>query len=207
MLRMSITGRSSGDEFIASRLSCTCTSSSQLVGGPERVIRGEDAVVAVAVLPRRRHEIGQAIEKLPRRKVDEAVLTRGGGLALPAGADPLPALVAGQRGADAFGGAVAAGSQGESLECEGGPGAVSQEVLDTPEVARHVAVHEGDADAGIDGEAGGSQNLKNLPRTLDRLDKLAPNHRKHLGCYRWDYANKAAMPVERMKHQCQQGLR
>ena len=80
-------------------------------------------------------------------------------------------------------------------------------MLEALEVARHVAVHEGDADAGIDGEAGGSQNLKNLPRTLDRLDKLAPNHRKHFGCYRWDYANKAAMPVERMKHQCQQGLR
>jgi hypothetical protein len=156
---------------------------------------------------RRRHEVGHTIEKLEGLEFDDAVLSRGGGLALPAGADPLPALVAGQRGADAFGGAVAAGSQGESLECEGGPGAVSQEVLDTPEVARHVAVHEGDADAGIDGEAGGSQNLKNLPRTLDRLDKLAPNHRKHLGCYRWDYANKAAMPVERMKHQCQQGLR
>lgn len=32
--RMSMTGRSSGDAWIASRTSCTCTSSVQLVGGP-----------------------------------------------------------------------------------------------------------------------------------------------------------------------------
>jgi hypothetical protein len=60
---------------------------------------------------RRRHEVGHTIEKLEGLEFDDAVLSRGGGLALPAGADPLPALVAGQRGADAFGTAVAAREQ------------------------------------------------------------------------------------------------
>jgi hypothetical protein len=53
----------------------------------------------------------------------------------------------------------------------------------------------------------GSQHLKDLQHDLDRLDKLAPNHRKHLGCYLWDYANKQPMPMDRMKMQCELGLR
>ena len=62
-------------------------------GGPERVVRGEGSVVAVPVLPRRRDKIGEAVEKLPRREIDDAVLSGAGGLALAAGADPLGALV------------------------------------------------------------------------------------------------------------------
>jgi hypothetical protein len=102
---------------------------------------------------RRWHEVGHTIEKLEGLEFDDAVLPRGGGLALPAGADPLPALVAGQRGADAFGTAVAARLKGESLEREGRAGAGSQEVLKAPRVARHVAVEKADADARVDRKA------------------------------------------------------
>jgi hypothetical protein len=53
----------------------------------------------------------------------------------------------------------------------------------------------------------GSQHLRNVERDLDRLDKLAPHHRKHLGCYMYDYANKQPMPLERMQMQCKLALR
>jgi hypothetical protein len=42
-------------------------------GPPERVIRGKDAVVAVPVLPRQRHEIRGPVEELKRRQLDDAV--------------------------------------------------------------------------------------------------------------------------------------
>ncbi|MFM7136419.1 MAG: hypothetical protein ACKO1M_05025, partial [Planctomycetota bacterium] len=38
---------------------------------------------------------------------------------------------------------------GESLECEGGPGTVSQQVLETVKIARHVAVDERDPDTRV----------------------------------------------------------
>ncbi len=38
----------------------------------------------------------------------------------------------------------------EPLQCEGGPGAIPQEVFPTLEIARHIAVDERDADTGID---------------------------------------------------------
>ena len=42
-------------------------------GGPERVIRRKDAVIPVPVLARRRHEVGEPVEKLKRREVNDAV--------------------------------------------------------------------------------------------------------------------------------------
>ena len=36
-------------------------------GGPELVIRGEHPVIAMPVLPRRRHEIGQPVQEVKRR--------------------------------------------------------------------------------------------------------------------------------------------
>jgi hypothetical protein len=106
------------------------------------MIRSEDAVVAVAVFSRRRHEVGESIEELPRREINDAVLSRDGGRALPAGADPLAALMSGQQVADAFGVAVTARVQREPLEGEGGPGTIPEKVFETPRVARDVPVHE-----------------------------------------------------------------
>jgi hypothetical protein len=51
-------------------------------GGPERVIQRKHPVVAVAMPSRRRHEVGHTIEKLEGLEFDDAVLSRGGGLAL-----------------------------------------------------------------------------------------------------------------------------
>ncbi|MFH1923764.1 MAG: hypothetical protein ABIP48_28230 [Planctomycetota bacterium] len=52
-----------------------------------------------------------------------------------------------------------------------------------------------------------SERLGDLEKNFERLEKLAPEHGKLLGCYMWDYPNRAAVPLERMKHQCTLGLR
>jgi hypothetical protein len=44
--------------------------------GPELVIRGKHPVVAMPVLPRRRHEIGEPVEELKRRELDDAIGSR-----------------------------------------------------------------------------------------------------------------------------------
>ena len=41
-------------------------------GGPERVIRRKHPVIPVPVLARRWHEIGEPVEKLKRREIDDA---------------------------------------------------------------------------------------------------------------------------------------
>ena len=41
--------------------------------GPELVIGRKDAVIAMPVLPRWGHEIGQPVQKLKRRELDDAV--------------------------------------------------------------------------------------------------------------------------------------
>jgi len=55
-------------------------------GGPELVIRRKYPVVAMPVLPRRRGEIGEPVEKLKRREFDDAIGCRPRGL--PAAAVP-----------------------------------------------------------------------------------------------------------------------
>ncbi len=51
---------------------------------------------------------------------------------------------------DAGDAAVGVTDHGEPLECEGRPGAIPQQMLQALKIARHVAVEERDADAGID---------------------------------------------------------
>jgi len=79
--------------------------------------------------------------------VDDALGVGCGRLPRASGADPGAALVAGERVADAIRTTVTAREQGEPLEGEGGAGAVAQEVFGAPELSRHVAIREGDADA------------------------------------------------------------
>lgn len=52
-----------------------------------------------------------------------------------------------------------------------------------------------------------SKDLKDLEANFERLEKLAPRHGKLLGLYLWDYGAKAPMPLERMKRQCELGLK
>lgn len=61
------------------------------------MVRGEDTVVAVAVLPWRRDKISETIEELERREVDDAVLSRATTVASPVAvraADAFPSAVA-----------------------------------------------------------------------------------------------------------------
>ena len=58
-------------------------------GQPELVIRCKHSVIPVPVLARRRHEIGEPVEKLKRREVNDAVRPRSRGLAAATGSDPV----------------------------------------------------------------------------------------------------------------------
>jgi hypothetical protein len=58
-------------------------------GGPELVIRGEHPVIAMPVLPRRRHEVSEPVEKLRRRELDDAIGSRPRGFSAAAGPDPV----------------------------------------------------------------------------------------------------------------------
>jgi len=50
-----------------------------------------------------------------------------------------------------------------------------------------------------------SGDLDTLERRLDRLEHVAPKQGKLLGCYLWDYGNRAPMPLDLMKKQCTLG--
>jgi hypothetical protein len=121
-------------------------------GGPELVIRGEHPWLvssrqAVPMLPRRRHEIGQPVQEVTRREFDDDVSTRPRRLPPTPRAYPVGRLVSGEHVADAGDAAVFAADHGEPLQREGRPGTVSQKMLETFKVARHVAVDERDPDA------------------------------------------------------------
>lgn len=52
-----------------------------------------------------------------------------------------------------------------------------------------------------------SEDLASLEQNFERLEKIAPDHPKLLGCYLWDFGNKAPMPLERMQQQTEFGYR
>ena len=56
-------------------------------GGPQLVIRGEHPVGAMPTLPRCRHEIGEPVEELKRRELDDVVGPRPRGPSPAARAD------------------------------------------------------------------------------------------------------------------------
>ena len=58
-------------------------------GGPELVIRGEHPVIAMPVLPRRRHEIGQPVQEVKRQEFDDATGARPCGLPPASRANPV----------------------------------------------------------------------------------------------------------------------
>ena len=75
-------------------------------GPPELVVRGKYPVVAMPVLPRRRHGIRQTIEELNRRTFDDAIGSRPRGLPPATPPDPVGRLVSGEHVADADDAAV-----------------------------------------------------------------------------------------------------
>jgi regulator of sirC expression with transglutaminase-like and TPR domain len=52
-----------------------------------------------------------------------------------------------------------------------------------------------------------SEDLKDLEASFEKLTQGMPSKRLWLGCYMWDFGNSKPMPLDRMKMQCEQGLR
>jgi hypothetical protein len=51
-----------------------------------------------------------------------------------------------------------------------------------------------------------ARNLDALQRNLDRVEQLAPDAERVLGCYMWDYGQKRPIPLASMQRQCELGL-
>ena len=49
-------------------------------------------------------------------------------------------------------------------------------------------------------------DLGDLPRNFEALEAVAPDTRKVLGCYMWDYGTHQPMPLALMQQQCEHGL-
>jgi len=107
-------------------------------------------VIPVPVLARRRHEIGEPVEELKRRELDDAVRPRPRGRSRAARTDPVGGLVSGEHVADFGCAAACVTCHRESLERKGWPGPIPQQVLQALKIARHVAVDERDPNTGID---------------------------------------------------------
>jgi hypothetical protein len=118
-------------------------------GGPELVIRGEHPVVAMPVLPRRRHEGSEPVEELTWGKLDDDADARPRGLPPAPRANPVGRLVSREHVADAGDAAVFAADHGEPLQREGRPGTVSQQVLERLTIDTQLETKERDPDAGV----------------------------------------------------------
>ena len=93
------------------------------------------------VLARRRYEIGEPVEELKRRELDDAVRSRSRGRSRAARADPVGGFVSGEHVADAGDAAACVTRHGEPFDRKGRPGTVPQQVFEALKVARHVAVY------------------------------------------------------------------
>jgi hypothetical protein len=113
---------------------------------PELVVRREHSMIPVPVLPRRRHEICESVEKLKRREFDDASGARLCGLSAAVGSDPVGGFVPRQYVADASDAAASVARHGEPFERKGRPRTVPQQVFQALKVARHVPVEERDPD-------------------------------------------------------------
>jgi hypothetical protein len=52
-----------------------------------------------------------------------------------------------------------------------------------------------------------SEHLASLEKDFERLEQIAPEVGKVLGCYVWDFGARAPMPLERLQRQCEIGRR
>ena len=118
-------------------------------GFSQLVIRRKHPVVAMPVLPRRGHEIGQAVQKLKRREFDDAIGPRPRGLSATTPSDPGGGLVPREHVADLGNVAVWAASHGEPFEGKGWPGPVSQEMFQTLTLDTQLETKERDPDTRV----------------------------------------------------------
>lgn len=100
-------------------------------------------------VPRWWHEISEPVEDLKRRAFDDTAGSRPRGLPSAARAYPVGGFVSRQHVADASAAAVCTTPYGESFEREGGPGALPQQMFETPKITGRVAVEERDPDTGM----------------------------------------------------------
>ncbi len=89
-------------------------------GRPQRVIGSEDTVIAMPVFTWRRDEIGEPVEELKRRELDDAIGSRPRGLPPTTPPDPVGRLVPREHVADLGDAAGWAADHGQSLQCKGG---------------------------------------------------------------------------------------
>lgn len=52
-----------------------------------------------------------------------------------------------------------------------------------------------------------AKDLRELPANFERMERVAGDRRKVLGCYMWDFGTGKPMPLELMKLQCENGLK
>ena len=109
-------------------------------GPPELVIGREYSWLvsrwqAMPGLPRWRHEIGEPVQKLKRRELDDAIGRRLRGRSAASRANPVGSLVSGKHVADFRDAAARVTSHGKSLEGKRRPGAVSEQMLEAPKIA------------------------------------------------------------------------
>ena len=124
-------------------------------GGPERVIGRKDAWLssrrqAIPMLPRRRDEIGEPVQELKRRELDDAIGPRPRGRSRAARTDPVGGLVSGEYVADFGCAAACVMCHRESLERKGWPGAIPQQVLQGLTIDTQLDTVERDPNTGID---------------------------------------------------------
>jgi hypothetical protein len=119
------------------------------------------------VLPRRRDEIGEPVQKLKRREFDDAIGPRPRGLPAAAGPDPVGGFVSGQHVADFGCAAVWAAGHGQSFERERRPGTVSEKMFET---AKPVLIVDLDAHCG-----GGTASLVRDDTAIWQVDVSTSN--------------------------------
>ncbi len=116
---------------------------------PGRVTRREVPVVAVPMFARWWDQIREPVEKLKRRKLDNAVAPPSRGLPPTSQADPVGGLVPWEHVANLGDAAGWAADHGESLEREGRPGAIPQQVFERLTIDTQLGATERDADARV----------------------------------------------------------
>ena len=107
-------------------------------GPPQLVIRRKHPVVAMPVLPRRRHEIGEPVEELNWRELDDAIGSWPRGLSAAATPDPVGGFVPREHVADSGCASVGVADHGEPFKRERGPDAVSQQVFERLTLDTHL---------------------------------------------------------------------
>ena len=117
---------------------------------PQGVVRRKHPVIPMPVPPGRWDQRCQPVEKLKRRQLDDTTGPGPRRLSRASRANPVPALVPRQGVANPLRSVARVRHNRKPLNCKRRPGAVTQQMLEAPEVPRHVPVSKRESNAGID---------------------------------------------------------